>query len=69
MTAKYNLSVLMLAVVAGQVAVGRLLARAGADVRLRGSGAPGFSAKTAHDLAVARGLEQLYEELLPRGAP
>jgi ankyrin repeat protein len=64
-TAKYNLSALMLAVTAGHAAVARLLARAGADLRVRGSGAPGFAGKTAHDLAVGRNMEDLYAELLP----
>jgi len=66
-TAKYNLSALMLAVIAGHVAIARHLARAGADLTLRGSGAPGFTGKTAYDLAVARQLEELYAELEPRG--
>ncbi len=65
LTAKYNLSALMLAVTAGHVGVARLLVRAGADLRVRGSGAPGFAGKTAHDLAVARSMEDLYAELLP----
>lgn len=64
-TAKYQLSALMLAVVAGHVDVVRLLARAGADLTLRGSGAPGFAGKTAYDLAVARGMAELYDELTP----
>jgi hypothetical protein len=44
----------MLAVIAGHVAIVRLLVRAGADLTLRGRGAPGFMGKTAYDLAVAR---------------
>jgi ankyrin repeat protein len=63
LTAKYNLSALMLAVTAGHVGVARLLVRAGADLRVRGSGAPGFAGKTAHDLAVASNMEDLYVEL------
>ncbi len=62
-TAKYNLSALMLSIVAGHVAIARLLARAGADRGLTGSGAPGFAGKTARDLAVARGLDELGAEL------
>ena len=62
-TAKYNLTALMLAVVAGHVAVARLVARAGADLGVKGSGAPGFSDKTAHDLAIARGMSELSAEL------
>ena len=64
-TAKYNLSALMLAVTAGHAGVARLLVRAGADLRVRGSGAPGFAGKTAHDLAIASRMEDLYVELLP----
>jgi hypothetical protein len=40
----------MLAVIAGHVAIVRLLVRAGADLTLRGRGAPGFMGKTAYDL-------------------
>jgi uncharacterized protein len=65
-TAKYGLSALVLAVVAGHVAIARLLARAGADLTLRGSGAPGFSGKSAYDLALERGMEELSVELGPR---
>jgi uncharacterized protein len=64
-TAKYNLSALMLAITAGHVEVARVLARAGADLRIRGSGAPGFADKTAHDLAVGLSMEGLYAELRP----
>ena len=62
-TAKYGLSALMLAIVAGYEAVARALARAGADPALRGTGAPGFAGKTAHDLAQERGMTALGEEL------
>jgi ankyrin repeat protein len=65
-TAKYNLSALMLAIVAGHVPIARLLANAGADLRLRGSGAPGFSGRTAYDLAAARGMEELCAVLKTR---
>ena len=64
-TAKFSLSALMLAITAGHVDVARALARAGADLRIRGSGAPGFTGKTAHDLAVGRSMEDLYGELRP----
>ena len=60
-TAKYNLSALMLAITAGHVEVARVLARAGADLRIKGTGAPGFAGKTAHDLAVGLNMEGLYE--------
>ena len=65
-TAKFGLSALMLAVVAGHADVARVLARAGSDLSMRGSGAPGFSGKTACDLAADRGMLVLAEELRPR---
>jgi uncharacterized protein len=58
-TAKYGLSALMLALVAGHAEVARLLANAGADLSLRGTGAPGFAGKTAYNLAVERGMLEL----------
>lgn len=64
-TAKFGLSALMLAVVAGHTEIARLLARAGSDRSLRGSGAPGFAGKTAYDLALAQGMEDLAAELKP----
>jgi ankyrin repeat protein len=54
-TAKYGLSALMLAVIRGHTDIVRRLVAAGADRSLLGTGAPGFSGKTALDLAVARG--------------
>jgi ankyrin repeat protein len=65
-TAKFGLSALMLALVAGHAEVARLLANAGADLALRGAGAPGFAGKTAQDLAVERGLLELSAEWLPK---
>ena len=65
-TAKYNLSALMLCIVAGHAAIARLLARAGADLRLKGSGPPGFTGKTAHDLAAERGMDDVLSELAIR---
>jgi ankyrin repeat protein len=62
-TAKFGLSALMLAVVAGHAEIARILARAGADLSKRGSGAPGFADQTAHDLAMARGMHELSENL------
>ena len=62
-TAKYSLSALMLAVIAGHTEIVRRLVQAGANRNLQGSGAPGFAGKTAYDLAVARGLKELYDEL------
>ena len=65
-TAKYGLSALMLAVVAGHEEVARILAAAGTDLSLRGTGAPGFAGKTAHDLAVARDMRELSSALKPK---
>ena len=62
--AKFNLSALMLAIVAGHEAVAGALLRAGADVELRGSGAPGFWNKTAHDLAADRGMAALCARIM-----
>ena len=53
-------------VVAGHVEVARILAKAGADLSLRGTGAPGFAGKTAYDLAVERGMVELATELKPK---
>lgn len=64
-TAKFGLSALMLAIVAGHTEVARLLAQAGADLSLRGTGAPGFAGKTASDLAKDRGMPELSAELKP----
>jgi ankyrin repeat protein len=62
-TAKYGLSALMLAVVRGRVDVVRKLTDAGANVCLRATGAPGFAAKTALDLATDRGDPEIVEIL------
>ncbi|MFZ5877216.1 MAG: ankyrin repeat domain-containing protein [Nitrospirota bacterium] len=64
-TAKFGLSALMLAVVAGHPDIARLLAKVGADLALRGTGAPGFANKTAYDLAVERGMSEVSAELKP----
>ena len=64
-TAKFGLSAVMLAVTAGHKEIARVLARAGADLRLRGTGAPGFAGKTAAELAGARGWNDLAIELAP----
>jgi uncharacterized protein len=64
-TAKFGLSALMLAIVAGHPEVAQRLARAGADLSLRGTGAPGFAGKTARDLALERGMDELAAELEP----
>jgi ankyrin repeat protein len=65
-TAKYGLSALMLALVAGHAEVARLLADAGTDLSLRGTGAPGFAGKTAYDLAVERDMRELSAALKPK---
>ena len=62
-TAKYGLSALMLALVAEHEKVALLLADAGTDLSLRGTGAPGFAGKTAYDLAVERGMRELSAAL------
>ncbi len=67
--AKYGLSALMLAVVNSRVDVVRILVRRGADLALRGTGAPGFAGKTALDLAVARGERELVDILSSRDSP
>jgi ankyrin repeat protein len=64
-TAKFGLSATMLAVLGGYESVARALAAAGADLAIRGSGAPGFAAKTAADLAAERGLTELARDLMP----
>jgi ankyrin repeat protein len=50
-----EVSALMLAIVRGHPAAARALIETGADLSIRGSGAPGFEGKTALDLAEARG--------------
>ena len=67
-TAKYGLSALMLAVIGGHTEVVRILAAAGANICLRGTGAPGFAAETALDLAIARGDSDMIEILRARAA-
>ena len=54
-TAKYGLSAVMLAALRGHADVVRVLVAAGADLELKGTGAPGFAGKRAHDLAAERG--------------
>jgi uncharacterized protein len=62
-TAKYGLSALMLAVIGGHIDIVRALVEAGADLTIRGTGAPGFAAKTALDLATAQSRFDLAELL------
>src|SRR5262245_57944496 len=61
--AKYSLSALMLAVVRGHGEIVRILADAGADVTLRGTGAPGFAGLAALDLAVAKNDREMIDLL------
>jgi uncharacterized protein len=65
-TAKYGLNALMLALVAGHAKEARLLADAGTDLSLRGTGVPGFAGKTACDLAVEGNMRELSVELKPK---
>jgi ankyrin repeat protein len=62
-TAKFGLSALMLAVIRGHTDVVRRLADAGASISLRGTGAPGFSGKTAMDLALGLDDPEMIEIL------
>jgi ankyrin repeat protein len=62
-TAKYNLTALMLAIINGHTQIAEFLVSAGADVAVRGTGAPGFSGKTALDLAVERDLTEVAAAL------
>src|SRR5262245_43574561 len=61
--AKYGLSALMLAVVRGHREIVRVLADAGADVTLRGTGAPAFAGLAALDLAVAKNDRETIDRL------
>ena len=62
-TAKFGLSATMLAVINDHQSVARVLAAAGADLSIEGSGAPGFAGKTAAALALDRGRKELAAEL------
>ncbi len=57
--AKYGLTALMLAAINDRPEVVRLLLRAGADTGRVGSGAPGFAGKTALDLALDLGRDEI----------
>jgi ankyrin repeat protein len=67
-TAKYRLSALMIATINGHKAVVQQLVQAGADTSTRGSGAPGFSGRTALDLANNLGRESIGQLLRRVGA-
>jgi hypothetical protein len=66
-TAKFGLSATMLAVVGHHEEIARAVAEAGAGLTLTGTGAPGFSGKTAADLALERKLSTLAGRLTPVG--
>ena len=68
-TAKYRLSALMLAVIDHRAGIAKMLVAAGADTAMRGSGPPGFSGKTAADLAEDAGLEDLASYLAAHDRP
>ena len=63
---KYGLSATMLASVNAHADIARLLASAGADLGLQGSGAPGFAGKTALDMATDQGHSNVVEALRER---
>jgi ankyrin repeat protein len=65
--AKFNLSALMLAVINNQLEIVTMLAAAGADRNIRGTGAPGFHQKTALDLALAAGRVEIVQALSDTG--
>jgi len=60
-TAKYNLSALMLAATGGHLEIVEQLVAAGADPEIEGSGAPGFAAKTALEIATDLGHDAIAE--------
>lgn len=66
-TAKYGLSATMLGAVKGRTDIVRTLARAGATLDLRGSGAPGFEGKTALGLAIDMGHTGVVDTLKAKG--
>jgi len=61
-TAKFGLNALMLALIAGHADVAKLLAKSGADLSIKATGA-GFTGKTAYDLAMELGMQELSVEL------
>jgi ankyrin repeat protein len=66
MTAKYNLSALMLALIGRHVEVARLLIEAGAEVNIRSS--PHFYGRSALFLAEAGGHVEIAALLKQKGA-
>jgi len=65
-TAKHNLSALMLAVLNDRLEVVEQLVEAGADLEIEGAGAPGFAGKTALEIALDLGSDEIAEVLRPR---
>ena len=65
---RYGQTALMLAAINGRTEVVRILVDTGADLGLRGTGAPGFAGKTALDLAIAQGDPEIVDMLRSRGA-
>jgi len=63
--AKFGLSALMLAIIAGHEDVAHLLAKSGAALCIKATGA-GFAGKTAYDLAMELGMLELSTELKPK---
>ncbi len=66
-TSKFHLSALMLAVIGAHNEVARLLERAGADVNIDGSGAPGFAGKSAAEIAEGAGNRRLAAYIRGQG--
>lgn len=65
-TAKYSLSALMLAIINRHATIAEMLVESGADTSIKGTGAPGFAAKTSYDLALQHvGID--LAELIARG--
>jgi ankyrin repeat protein len=62
-TAKYRLNAQMLAVIAGHGGIALRLADAGSDPAAQASGTPGFTGKTAAELALDRGMPELAAQL------
>ncbi|NKB57403.1 MAG: hypothetical protein GKS00_13840 [Alphaproteobacteria bacterium] len=62
-TAKYGLSALMLAIVNHHPDIAASLIEAGANTKLRGTGAPGFAGRTAADFAEEREFNALVETI------
>lgn len=62
-SAKYHLTALMLAVVNGHADIVHMLVSEGADLKIRGTGAPGFHGKTAMEMAMDQNRPELIDAL------